>query len=235
MRKNFLYITVILSILMNASACESFEPRRAATEHNTIEYTDDKINKEALDEYFSSNEELYPSYNSLKKNVPELLNNVKMIRSGSRFSDELLSFRFSNTGNGFLDGETFIYFNGNFYHLGTAFGGYGVTELVRQQDNNGHWLYFIFSYGSGIHRTQVGVFDLIKEEFLIIEGLMLEMHKDYTFVLDKTDNSIDLYEATIIPNDLGDGFCTYTITKGELAFDNIDTMKKKPSADRQTT
>lgn len=213
-------------MLFNLTACTLFYTNKGTTERQVIEYTDGEIDKESLDAYFLSNEEDYPSYNALKANTPSLLDNVKMLKSSESFIHNLELFRFSSNGNGFLDGETFIYDNNNYYQLGGAFGGYGLTEFVRRQGNGGHWLYFVYSFGSGIHRTEIGIFDLLHNGLYFIKDLTLEQGKDFTFMLDESDNSIDLYEATITPNQSDDGFDTYLITKDKLAFQNIDDMGK---------
>lgn len=213
-------------MLFNLTACTLFYTNKGTTERYLIEYADGEIDKESLDAFFLSKEENYPSYSTLKANTPTLLDNVKMLKSSESFIHNLELFRFSSNGNGFLDGETFIHDNNNYYQLGGAFGGYGLTEFVRRQGNGGHWLYFIYSFGSGIHRTQIGIFDLLHNGLYSINNLVLEPGKNFTFMLDESDNSIDLYEAAIVPIHNDDGYDTYSITNGELAFENIDDMAK---------
>lgn len=198
---------------------------KGATEHYMIEYIDGVVDKEALDTYFLTNEDLYPSYKELKGNVLNLLDNTKLLKSSEHFTSELELIRFSTNGNGFLGGETFLFHKGNYRQLGIAFGGHGVTEIIRKQGNAGYWIYYIYSWGSGIHRTSIGIYELIHGKEYFLKDLKLELNKDYTFVVD-SDNTIDLYEATIIPSYSADGFVTYTITKKDLVLENIDDMQK---------
>ncbi|MBO4668299.1 MAG: hypothetical protein J5666_09300 [Bacilli bacterium] len=58
--------------------------------------------------------------------------------------------------------QTFLEYNGNIYQIGFSFGGYGVTQFAYYYTVEKTLLYFIFSYGSGIHRTNVWAFDLIE-------------------------------------------------------------------------
>ena len=57
--------------------------------------------------------------------------------------------------------ETFLEYNGNVYILGTGFGGNGTTSFaVTDLNNDGNIeIYFTYSWGSGMHYSQVGYFD----------------------------------------------------------------------------
>lgn len=57
--------------------------------------------------------------------------------------------------------ETFLEYNGNVYILGTGFGGNGTTSFaVTDLNNDGNIeIYFTYSWGSGMHHSQVGYFD----------------------------------------------------------------------------
>ena len=58
--------------------------------------------------------------------------------------------------------QTFLEYNGNIYPIGFSFGGYGVTQFAYYNTPEKTLLYYIFSYGSGIHRTNVWAFDLVE-------------------------------------------------------------------------
>ena len=155
MMKKLIKIFTMLFIIFGLSSCVNSNSK----EYFDIQYSNEEINKESFDNYFKSNKDLYPSYETLKENNPNILDNIKQI-SLSNFKFKM--FRFSNDSmNGFLEGKTFIYNNGSYFNLGIAFGGYGVTEFVVSQENGESWLYFLYSYGSGIHRTEIGLFNLI--------------------------------------------------------------------------
>ncbi len=57
--------------------------------------------------------------------------------------------------------ETFLEYNGNVYILGKGFGGNGTTSFaVTDLNNDGNIeIYFTYSWGSGMHHSQVGYFD----------------------------------------------------------------------------
>lgn len=67
--------------------------------------------------------------------------------------------------------ETFLLYDGEIYKLGGGFGGYGVTSFaISDIDTDGNEeLYFTFSWGSGIHRSQVGYFDFGEKTTTIFE------------------------------------------------------------------
>lgn len=221
MMKKLIKIFTMLFIIFGLSSCVNSNSK----EYFDIQYSDEEINKESFDNYFKSNKDLYPSYETLKENNPNILDNIKQI-SLSNFKFKI--FRFSNDSmNGFLEGETFIYNNGSYFNLGIAFGGYGVTEFIVSQENGESWLYFLYSYGSGIHRTEIGLFNLKNNEYYYINELPLEMHIDYSLVLDKENKSIDIYTAEINPIYNDDNFNTYSIIKKEIVFESIEQFTKK--------
>ncbi len=213
---------LIISLLIGSVCISSCNNRKIIKRYN-IEYINELVNVESLDAYFLDNEDLYPSYQELKKNQTSLLSNVKEVKTDI---DSLKMFRFSNTNNGFLDSETFIYKDNNYYNIGLAFGGYGVSEFANIKDNKSDILYFIYSFGSGIHRTCINAFDLNENEMYQIVNLNLNINCDYTFVIDEKDNSLDLYNATI--NNKSDGkYDNFSISKGNLFIENIDKMIKE--------
>lgn len=57
--------------------------------------------------------------------------------------------------------ETFLEYNSNVYILGTGFGGNGTTSFAVTDLNNDEniEIYFTYSWGSGMHYSQVGYFD----------------------------------------------------------------------------
>ena len=208
-----------------------FKGNEGITEHHGIVYTEEAIDKGALNQYFLDNEELYPSYKRLKENCPDLLDHVKCIESaGGFYASGLSMFRFSSTGNGFLDGETFLLdkcYDGDYYfQLGQAFGGHGVTDFARRQGDVGFWIFFLYSFGSGIHQTRVGAYEIGRHQLYSFDTVKLENNKDFTLVVDEQRN-IDVYEATIDAQYDENNFETFNIVKGKLAVDNVDDYKKQ--------
>lgn len=66
---------------------------------------------------------------------------------------------------------SFLLFEEEVYPLGVWFGGYGVTSFaVSDLNEDGDpELYFTYSWGSGIHRSQVGYFDTAAKELVSFE------------------------------------------------------------------
>ena len=222
--KKKLFILAFIAFFALTS-CDIFDVNRGIPYRYDIEYTEDSVDKESLDEYFSDNEELYPSYQELKSNDPDLLDNVKAINTGGEYKAKKM-LRFSSNRNGFLDGQTFLFEDGSYYPLGISFGGFGMTEFLRIQGNAGHWIYYIYSYGSGIHRTEIRLFSLLNNNVYYLSNLDLGFEKDFTFDIDESDNTIDVYEATIHSSYDDSGFESFLITKGTLAFENIGDMER---------
>lgn len=62
-------------------------------------------------------------------------------------------------------------YNGEVYSIGECFGGFGLTSLALADLNKDdvYELYYTFSCGSGLHRSQVGYFEPISKEIHIFE------------------------------------------------------------------
>ncbi|MBD5471289.1 MAG: hypothetical protein HDR19_09390 [Lachnospiraceae bacterium] len=67
--------------------------------------------------------------------------------------------------------QSFIMYDGEVYSIGSCFGGYGITSMaLADLDKNGEYeLYYTFSWGSGMPRSQVGYFEPISKETHIFE------------------------------------------------------------------
>lgn len=67
--------------------------------------------------------------------------------------------------------ESFIMYDGDVYSIGTCFGGYGITSMaLADMNTDGQYeLYYTFSWGSGIHRSQIGYFDPISKEVTVFD------------------------------------------------------------------
>jgi hypothetical protein len=65
-----------------------------------------------------------------------------------------------------LNSESYVVKEGNVYYIGQGFGGFGVSSLgVADVDKSGQaMLVYVFSWGSGIHRAQIAVFDFAAKE-----------------------------------------------------------------------
>lgn len=181
-----------------------------------ISANDNYVDKENFDNYFMNNVNEYPSYSELKSNAPDLLDNVKEIDSDLKNGSKLL--RFSYNSNGFLDGMAFLYDDETYYSLGGAWGGYGVTQFAHYKNKSEDLLYYIYSCGSGIHRTSIGVFNFKTKEKGII-SLNLKTNLDYAFTIGNM-NSINLNYANIHWKE-HDGY-SYYIEEGDILYKNIE-------------
>lgn len=67
--------------------------------------------------------------------------------------------------------DTYIVYDGAAYDIGECFGGYGLTSMALA-DLNGdgaYELYYTFSFGSGLHLSNIGYFDPVSKEAVLLE------------------------------------------------------------------
>ena len=96
-------------------------------------------------------------------------------------------FKFDTSCNSFLECE------GKIYPLGTGFGGLGATSFAIT-DLNGDSaveLYFTYSSGSGLHRSQAGYFDTASGEMSELDFI----HYNNDSVLGADGQTLCLYDA----------------------------------------
>lgn len=67
--------------------------------------------------------------------------------------------------------DSFIRYGDEILSIGTCFGGYGITSMALADLNrDGQYeLYYTFSWGSGLHRSQIGYFDPVSKEVTIFD------------------------------------------------------------------
>lgn len=146
--KKFLIAIVALLCFILASCSNS--------NYNIYEMkiNNDPVDEKIMNEYVSSDDD----YTKLLENTPNLMSYLYNV-TPKALKKKCAIYRFSYNECGKLGGETFLVYENQVYQLGTAFGGYGVTEFAYIDTNNQNILYFIFSAGSGIHRSAIGAFD----------------------------------------------------------------------------
>ncbi|KUO53013.1 MAG: hypothetical protein APF76_12605 [Desulfitibacter sp. BRH_c19] len=91
--------------------------------------------------------------------------------------------------------ESYVIYKGEFFPIGFGFGGYGVVTLTTCDfDEDGQKdLIYTFSWGSGLHRSHIGIFDFSekKETWLdfvqLNEDIVLEKLSDSIFNVYTTD------------------------------------------------
>lgn len=221
--KKFFILLPLFSVSL-LSSC--YKVNKGNVTRCEIKYSEEEVDKSSLDLYFLNNEDLYPNYQKLKNNTPDLLDHTRIIEVPDDYKNDMKLIRFSFYKGGFLDNQTFLYRRidntDHYFHLGSAFGGTGVSEFVFRRGDAGFYLFFLYSFGSGISRSEIGIFDFFKNEFYQIEGLSLEINKNYTLFVD--GQNIDIYEADIFGRYDDNNFPLYDINRKDLVIKNIDEM-----------
>lgn len=119
-----------------------------------MKINNDPVNEKIMNKYISSDDD----YTKLLENTPNLMSYLYNV-TPKALKKKCDIYRFSYDECGKLGGETFLVYEDQVYQLGTAFGGYGVTEFAYIDTKEQNTLYFIFSAGSGIHQSSIGAFD----------------------------------------------------------------------------
>lgn len=72
--------------------------------------------------------------------------------------------------------ESFLLYNGQVYHIGIGFGGYGITSIALADLNKDdcYELYYTFSCGSGIHQSSVAYFNPITKKEVQFDNLIYD-------------------------------------------------------------
>lgn len=122
-------------------------------------------------------------------------------------------FEENNKVPNYLQLETFMIIDNEITFLGTAWGGSGVTEFAYLNDD---YFYFIFSSGSGVHRSCIAMYNFKDESFsYYLEWVEPFIHSDISFYLSNGDRKLgicDSYSGEIIYED---------ITKLEFILENM--------------
>ena len=118
---------------------------------------------------------------------------------------------------------TFLEYNGKIYQMGVPTGGYGVTQLAYYDTIDTTLLYYINSWGSGIHRSEVFAFDFDDEEIKRVKfdkNDSKSMNYDIAFEVEKTNTGFNLsiYKSTYTVDNYPFSF---TKTNEEMIIANI--------------
>ena len=123
--------------------------------------------------------------------------------------------------------ESYLEYNGGIYHIGTGLGGAGTTSFaVADLNSDGNpELYYTFSWGSGMHRSQIGYFDTaVLTDFAINYAL-----PDHEIKLSSTNAVLEICEASVVESN---GFANIKTTAkdkiGELIYENGAIQFKTP-------
>jgi len=152
MRKKTLLLLTPILLTLPSCAGDNATFRVFAPEQNEA-----VGHSEAVD---ASLTEAIPVYQTIKAAYPSILSQLydvtpwflKSVFQLYRFSEGCESL-------GGLQGESLILYKEKAYPIGASFGGYGVTHYAYGKSQGKLLLYFIYSFGSGIHRSLVNAFD----------------------------------------------------------------------------
>lgn len=108
---------------------------------------------------------------------------------------------------------SFLMYDNEIYILGECFGGYGVTSmaLADLDEDSQYEFYFTFSWGSGLHRSQVGYFNPVTKKVTIFD--YSNISKDMMLT---TNEDGDLLVNVANIDDDGASFVDFTIKSTKL-------------------
>lgn len=112
---------------------------------------------------------------------------------------------------------SFLLYNNDIYPLGIWLGGFGVTDMkLADIDHDGEMeLYFTFSWGSGMHRSQAGYFNPTSREMVIFDYSC--MNEDMMLV-SNDQGGLSLHKATLSQME---SFVSFTIKADERIADIV--------------
>jgi hypothetical protein len=112
--------------------------------------------------------------------------------------------------------ETFIVYKSKMFMIGEGFGGYGVVnmETCDFDDDGQKDLIYTFSWGSGLHRSHIGVFNFTEEQE---EWLDFQQMNDDIILKKISDDNFKVYTAKIS----GEDFIHLKLSRKEHVADVI--------------
>lgn len=213
MKRISLCALVCLLLLICLSGCSK------AYTLSPVEQTGGSVDTQIIDRFLTNNKD-YPNYEEICKNVPDILFHLIDVTPDG-LQGKCAIYRFTYESGTSLAGNTFLVYDGDVYPLGTAFGGHGITEFAYSNANSADILYFIYSWGSGIHRSHIGSFDFETRQLADFGGLTFS-HMDISFQLSKDGQTLGVCQAQIsFPND----DLHPQIIKGDLLYEDITALE----------
>lgn len=172
----------------------------------------------------------YPNYHEILRNVPNIHSYFVNI-TPDELRRKCAIYRCTYNGTS-LGGQTFLVYGdsvfnlcGDYYGYG---GGYGVTEFAYQEAEDK--LYFIYSFGSGVISTHVGVLDLktrTLSDYYLRDHSTLELPNFFnaSFCLSEDKDTLGLCLADYKWN--SSNSFEIDIQKGECFLEDITTLDFK--------
>lgn len=177
--------------------------------------------------YYLENSDYFPSFDVLKGNRPDILSYlINVTPEQLRDKCEIYYFYNSRETAG-LYANTFLVYKNQVYPLGDrAFGGYGVTEFAYMHNGSDGVLYYIYSSGSGVHRSRIGAFDFKTCTITDYGKLLGEFaNQDISFCLKNNGHRLAICEAEIRSNY---EILDISITKGEIIYQDVSKISFVP-------
>ena len=118
-------------------------------------------------------------------------------------------------GKGFVilknkdDCDGVIHFADGVYPLGIGFGGLGLCDIKYYAGGDHEYLLFTYSWGSGLHRSHVGVFDLTSKETVFTTDLFAGVD---VILSGGAGGRFDVYRADA---EIGEDFCDLSFSQKE--------------------
>jgi hypothetical protein len=179
-----------------------------------------KVDTEIIDRFLTDNDD-YDFYGELKSNYPAILSELVNV-TPKALKDKCSIYRFLYGKGGGLTGEAFLVYDGAVYPLGTGLGGWGVTEFAYINQDGQDKLYFIYSWGSGMHHSHIGLFDFSTKQLMDTGSLIDTFGEgtDIAFCLSDDQQTLGICKAEIYWSDWGAEYLLEVdIDKGEYAYD----------------
>ncbi len=180
-KAKFILIVTLSFLFMTLSSCAT----GLSTSLKHVDVNEEiafKYSKEGVDDFyqlfFNLNkdkhvEEKETFYNVTTDNIKKL--NISLFKDGK--------------------GETYLLHEDEIYFFAPGYGGYGfVNAITCDYDNNGTSdILYTYSYGSGVHRSEVALFDLTKFKLTVLFSTFVEG-------IDKTTMEDLVLEKRIVDN-----------------------------------
>jgi hypothetical protein len=127
--------------------------------------------------------------------------------------------------------ESYLLYEGNLYTLGIGFGGLGIVDIAACDfdDNEKKELLYTYSWGSGIHRSCFGYFDLSTKcelEVDISSAQSLGFIQEELVLKKISDTKFEVYTASVAMD--GGNFAKLTYKENRL-FGEIKAVEDKPA------
>ncbi len=161
------------------------------------------------------------TYDSVMQTVPDLLSHCRNV-TPLALADTFELYRFGYDSLGAVDGSTFLVYDNQVYPLGISIGGHGVTEFAYFHHGDTAMLYFIYSWGSGMHHSHIGVFHFNTKQLKDYSVTEEFGRQDIAFCLSEDGKTLGICQADVNWDDSDLG--TVTISKGNVLREDVHEL-----------